>query len=127
MSDYLKPKSKPAHLLRGEQSEQLACDFLIAQGLTLVERNFRCPYGELDLIMKDGKALVIVEVRYRKNAKFGSALESVTRSKQTKIIAATEVYLNTLPNDDLMPMRFDVVGILGEGDLQWVKNAFEAY
>ncbi|MFI3122575.1 MAG: YraN family protein [Methylococcales bacterium] len=127
MNDYLKPKSKATHLLRGEQSEQLACDFLIAQGLTLVERNFRCPYGELDLIMKDGKTLVIVEVRYRKNAKFGSALESVTRSKQMKIIAATEVYLNTLPNDVLMPIRFDVVGILGDGDLQWVKNAFETY
>lgn len=126
MSHQTKPKA--AHLLQGEQSEQHACDFLIMQGLTLVKRNFRCLYGELDLIMKDGKTLVIVEVRYRKNAKFGSALESVTRSKQLKIIAATEVYLNTLPSDDdLMPMRFDVVGILGDGDLQWVKNAFEAY
>lgn len=120
-------KQKSAHLLRGEQAEQHACDFLISQGLMMVERNFRCSYGEIDLIMKDGKTLVIVEVRYRKNAKFGSALESVTRSKQMKIIAATEVYLNTLPNDDLMPIRFDVVGILGAVDLQWVKNAFEAY
>ena len=123
MNDYLKPKSKAAHLLRGEQAEQLACDFLISQGLTLIARNFRCVYGELDLIMNDGETLVIVEVRYRKNAKFGSALESVNYSKQAKISATTEFYLNTLPGD--MPrMRFDVVGILGDGDLQWVKNAF---
>jgi len=122
-----KLKTKPIHLLRGEQAEQQAYDFLISQGLMLVERNFRCPHGELDLIMKDGKTLVIVEVRYRKNAKFGSAVESVTRSKQMKLIAATEVYLNTLPSNELIPMRFDVVGILGDGDLQWIKNAFEAY
>jgi putative endonuclease len=122
-----KLKTKPIHLLRGEQAEQQACDFLILQGLILIERNFRCPHGELDLVMKDGAALVIVEVRYRKNAKFGSAIESVTHSKQMKLIAATEVYLNTLQNNELMPIRFDVVGILGDGDLQWIKNAFEAY
>jgi putative endonuclease len=117
------PKTKAAHLLSGENAEQQACNFLISQGLTLIERNFRSAYGEIDLIMKDGKTLVIVEVRYRKNAKFGSALESVTPSKQAKISATTEIYLNTLGNE--MPrMRFDVVGILGDGELQWVKNAF---
>jgi putative endonuclease len=117
------PKTKAAHLQRGENAEQQACDFLISQGLTLVERNFRSPYGEIDLIMRDGETLVFVEVRYRKNAKFGSALESVTVAKQIKISATTEVYLNALGNE--MPrMRFDVVGILGDGDLQWVKNAF---
>lgn len=116
-------KNKAAHLMRGEQAEQQACDFLISQGLTLIERNFRSPYGELDLIMQEGETLVIVEVRFRKNAKFGSALESVTQSKQVKIIAATEVYLSFLKIE--MPrIRFDVVGILGTGELQWVKNAF---
>ena len=121
MSHQTKPKA--AHLLRGEQAEQHACDFLIAQGLTVIARNFRCVHGELDLIMNDGETLVIVEVRYRKNAKFGSALESVNYSKQAKISATTEFYLNTLSGE--MPrMRFDVVGILGDGDLQWVKNAF---
>ncbi len=121
MTTQTKPKA--AHLIRGEKSEQQACDFLIAQGLTLVERNFRCTYGELDLIMKDGEILVIVEVRFRKNAKFGSALESVNYSKQAKISATTEFYLNTLKGE--MPrMRFDVVGILGNGELQWITNAF---
>lgn len=120
-------KIKPAHLQRGENAEKQACDFLISQGLTVIERNFRCYYGEIDLIMKDDKTLVFVEVRYRKNAKFGSALESVTRSKQQKLISAAEIYLNTLQNEELMPMRFDVVGILGDGELQWVKNAFDTF
>lgn len=115
-------KTKAAHLLRGAQAEQQACEFLISQGLTLIERNFRSPYGELDLIMKDDKTLVIVEVRFRKNDKFGSALESVTHSKQAKISATTEIYLNS--HTQSMPIRFDVVGISGSGELQWVKNAF---
>lgn len=116
-------KSKAAHLLRGEFAERQACDFLISQGLTLVARNFRCVHGELDLIMKDGETLVIVEVRFRKNAKYGSALESVDFRKQTKISAATEFYLNTLKGETPR-MRFDVVGISGNGELQWVQNAF---
>lgn len=116
-------KSKATHLLHGEFAEQQACDFLISQGLTLVERNFRCLHGELDLIMKDGETLVIVEVRFRKNAKYGSALESVDFRKQAKISATTEFYLNTLKGE--MPrMRFDVIGILGNGELEWVQNAF---
>lgn len=116
-------KLKAAHLLRGESAEQQACDFLISQGLTLVERNFRCPHGELDLIMKEGETLVIVEVRFRKNAKYGSALESVNVRKQAKISAATEFYLQTLKTD--MPrMRFDVIGMSGNGELQWIANAF---
>ncbi len=121
----LLPENKPkaAHLLRGESAERQACDFLISQGLTLVVRNFRCIHGELDLIMKDGETLVIVEVRFRKNAKYGSALESVDVRKQTKISAATEFYLNTLEGE--MPrIRFDVMGISGNGELQWVQNAF---
>lgn len=118
-------KVKPQHLQTSENAEQQACDFLISQGLTLIERNFRCYYGELDLIMQDGKTRVIVEVRYRKNAKFGSALESVTRAKQTKLINATEIYLSSQQNNELLPIRFDVVGISGNGQLQWIKNAFE--
>jgi putative endonuclease len=120
-------KVKPTHLQTGENAEQQACDFLISQGLKLIERNFRCYYGELDLIMQDGKTRVIVEVRYRKNAKFGSALESVTKAKQTKLIHAAEIYLNSLQSNELLPIRFDVVGISGDGQLQWVKNAFETF
>lgn len=116
---------KAAHLQTGENAENRACEFLQTQGLTLVTRNFRCPQGEIDLIMQDGKTRVIIEVRYRKNDKFGGALESVTKAKQNKLIAATQVYLNSLQTQELLPIRFDVVGILGNGQLEWVKNAFE--
>lgn len=116
---------KAPHLQTGENAENQACEFLQAQGLTLITRNFRCPHGEIDLIMQDGKTRVIVEVRYRKNAKFGNALESVTKTKQNKLIATTQIYLETLQTQELLPIRFDVIGILGNGQLEWVKNAFE--
>jgi putative endonuclease len=123
MNTVKSPKMKAAHLRSGELAEQRACDFLVSHQLTLVERNFRCVHGEIDLIMREGETLVIVEVRFRKNATYGSALESVTASKQAKLIATTEFYLNTFTGD--MPaIRFDVIGIVGEGELQWVQNAF---
>jgi putative endonuclease len=123
MNNIKSPKTKAPHLRSGELAEQRACDFLLSHQLILVERNFRCVHGELDLIMREGETLVIVEVRFRKNAKYGSALESVTTSKQAKLIATTEFYLNTLTSD--MPaIRFDVIGISGEGELQWVQNTF---
>jgi putative endonuclease len=117
-----KLKAKAAHLLRGESSEEQAFKFLVDNGLELVTRNFRCKQGELDLIMNDKQTLVIVEVRYRKSDKYGSAVESVTRSKQSRIIAATHIYLSTRKTDS--PIRFDVIAISGNGQIEWIKNAF---
>ena len=88
-------KDKAAHLLRGESAEQQAYQFLLKKGLKLVTRNFRCKQGELDLIMTDEQTLVIIEVRFRQTDKYGSAAESVTRAKQSRIIAATQVYLSS--------------------------------
>ena len=107
---------------KGAQYEDLALKFLLAQGLTLIERNFNCKCGELDLLMKDNDSLVIVEVRFRKNNRYGSALESVTQTKQARIIAATKYYIVTHKIDQ--PMRFDVLGITGDAPPVWVKNAF---
>ncbi len=115
-------KAKAPHLLRGEQAEQQALDYLQKQGLKLLCRNFRCPHGELDLIMADKQTLVIVEVRFRKNSRYGSALESVTAAKQSRIIAATHVYLAAHHHNG--PLRFDVVALSGDGQLDWIKNAF---
>jgi putative endonuclease len=115
-------KTKAAHLLRGKQAEDQAHDFLIKQGLKLVCRNYRCKQGELDLIMRDQQALVVVEVRFRKSDIYGSALESVTTSKQARIIAATQHYL-AIEKDDC-PLRFDVIAISGNSDINWIKNAF---
>ena len=116
--------NKPAHLKRGMWAEELACDYLISQQLAFVARNFRCAYGEIDLIMAQGEKLVMVEVRYRKNAWYGSAQESVNAAKQRKIIAATYCYLDTQHFSHEIAIRFDVVAISGSGEVTWIKNAF---
>jgi putative endonuclease len=117
-----KLKAKAAHLLRGESAEEQAHNFLVDKGLKPVSRNFRCKQGELDLIMTDQQTLVIVEVRFRKTDKYGSAAESITRAKQSRIIAATHVYLASQKTD--CPIRFDVVAISGNGNIDWIQNAF---
>jgi putative endonuclease len=116
-------KNKATHLQQGERWEQLACEYLINQGLTKVTHNYRCRYGELDLIMRDNNTLVIVEVRYRQSSRFGSAIESITPRKQAKIIAASQHYLSS--NSILEPVRFDVIGVTGHERLIWIKNAFQ--
>jgi len=124
---FTKPTAKAAHLIRGESAEELAHGFLISKGLKPVCRNFRCKQGELDLLMTDGQTLVIIEVRFRKTDQYGSAAESVTRTKQSRIIAATHVYLSSQANLSQTvdrPIRFDVVAISGNGNIDWIKNAF---
>ncbi|MCG8083044.1 MAG: YraN family protein, partial [Candidatus Thiodiazotropha taylori] len=69
---------KADHLQQGEAAEQLAVDYLSRRGLKLVTRNFRCKVGEIDLIMREKRTLVFVEVRYRQSDDYGSALESIT-------------------------------------------------
>ena len=119
---FTKLKARAAHLIRGESAEQQAYNFLIDKGLKPVNRNFRCKQGELDLIMTDRQTLVIIEVRFRKTDKYGSATESVTRAKQSRIIAATHVYLTSQKTD--CPIRFDVIAISGNGNIDWIQNAF---
>ncbi len=115
-------KAKAVHLLRGESAEQQAHDFLLSKGLKPVCRNYRCKHGELDLIMTDRQTLVIIEVRFRQTDRYGSAVESVTRSKQSRIIAATHHYLASQQAD--RPIRFDVIAISGSGKIEWIANAF---
>lgn len=115
--------TKALHLQQGEHYEQLAFEYLLAQGLQEVTRNYRCRFGELDLVMRDQDYLVIIEVRYRKSAIFGSAAESITPRKQSRIIAATKCYLAAQPINK--PIRFDVIAITGKQHFEWIKNAFQ--
>ncbi|MFZ9610800.1 MAG: YraN family protein [Methylococcales bacterium] len=119
---FNKLKSKAAHLIRGKNAEEQAHQFLIEKGLKPICRNYRCKLGELDIIMSDQQSLVIIEVKYRKTDQFGSALENITRTKQSRIIAATQMYLSTQKVD--CPIRFDVIAISGNGKIEWVQNAF---
>jgi putative endonuclease len=109
----------------GQQAERTACEYLLGQGLKLVEKNYRCRRGEIDLIMQHGDTLVFVEVRYRKNHDFGGASASVTPKKQKKIHTTALHYMQHLnPNTNA---RFDVIAITGSGKQQqfeWIQNAF---
>ena len=114
---------KAPHLLRGESAEERALGWLTGRGLRLVERNFRCKSGEIDLIMQDGETLVFVEVRYRSHAGFGSAVESVTPAKQKKLQRAAAAYLQR--RKEVPPCRFDIIGFDAAGRIDWLQNAFQ--
>lgn len=108
----------------GERAEQLALKFLRGQGLALVYQNYRCRYGEIDLVMRDGATLVFVEVRLRTRADFGGAAASIDSAKQGKLVRTAQHYLATLRQ--MPPCRFDAL-LLHSADganIEWVKNAF---
>jgi putative endonuclease len=110
----------------GTRAEQLALSYLEARGLTPVATNYRSRFGEIDLIVRDGKTLVFVEVRMRRSTQFASAAESITAGKRRKLIATAQHYLSGL--HELPPCRFDAV-LLGSGaqpTIEWLRNAFSA-
>jgi putative endonuclease len=113
----------------GQQAEALASQYLQKQNLTLIDQNYHCRRGEIDLIMQDQHTLVFIEVRYRKNARFGSALESVDHRKQAKIITTAEHYL-LQSKHEYFDYRFDVIAIMpmqnsDKPEITWIKNAFQ--
>ena len=113
----------------GKDAESQACDYLQAQGLSLLTRNFRSRHGEIDLVMNDGQSLVFIEVRYRSGIAFGTGAESVDRRKQARITASAQYYLLNNPAASQRPCRFDVVAISGAGErrnIQWIRDAFPA-
>lgn len=111
----------------GQLAEKTALEYLKKQGLKHIENNYRCKLGEIDIIMRDKNNLVFIEVRCRNNEIFGSALETVTKSKQLKLIRTAEYYLqsNNLLNTE--NCRFDVLAIthlMNNPKIEWIKNAF---
>ena len=90
----------------------------------ILQRNYRCPLGEIDLIAVDAGVLVFVEVKYRKDLALGTPFEAVHYKKQKTIQNIARYYLMEHPDFFFCPCRFDVVGILGE-KLTLIKNAFE--
>ena len=122
---------KAAHLKQGEDAETACRDYLRSQGLKLVDKNFSCRQGEIDIIMLDKKVLVFIEVRFRKNNNFGGGLESITASKQQKLRQTAELYLQQ--NNQYENARFDVVSMSKnnqtsnnrqEYTFEWITNAF---
>ena len=109
---------------RGREAERLAADFLARKGLRIVARNWRCRFGEIDLVARDGAMLIFVEVRLRTSANFGGAAESIDAAKRRKLVAAANLYLSARGADS--PCRFDAVLIEADGRLNWVRDAFRA-
>lgn len=110
---------RPSAVSLGRDAEVRAQTFLEQQGLTLIEKNFRCRAGEIDLIMRDVQTLVFIEVRSRKNQQFGGAAASVGPVKQQRLWRSASLYLLKFPKPPAC--RFDLVAIDGN-DLRWMKN-----
>ncbi len=110
---------RPSAVSLGRDAEARALAFLQQQGLTLIEKNFRCRAGEIDLIMHDAQTLVFIEVRSRKNQHFGGAAASVGPVKQQRLWRSASLYLLKYPKPPAC--RFDLVAIEGN-DLRWMKN-----
>ncbi len=104
---------------QGHQYEQHALAHLQGRGLKLVETNYRCRGGEIDLIMRDGGTLVFVEVRQRSSASHGGALASIHGEKKRRLVCAAQTYL--LRFTEAPPCRFDVVAVEG-GTVDWLSN-----
>ena len=113
----------------GRSAEDFAQEYLLQQGLRLIDRNWRCRSGELDLVMLDGDTVVFVEVRYRRHRAWGGALESVDSRKQQKLIRAAQLFLQQESRLAKHPCRFDVVALDRPGKEQepnWIRNAFDS-
>jgi putative endonuclease len=108
---------------RGAAAESLAAAFLQSRGLAILERNYRCRFGEIDLVARSGALLVFVEVRARRSDAFGGAAGSITAAKRRRLVATARHYLAARRVD--RACRFDVVLVRGaEPQVEWLQDAF---
>ena len=107
---------------RGTFYEDTACEYLKKQGVVILQRNFRCRMGEIDIIARDGDCIVFAEVKYRKNTAYGDALAAVGFAKQKKICRCAMIYCMYHPQ--VTRIRYDVIGIT-DTKIEWIKDAFE--
>lgn len=121
-------KSKPANDA-GKIAEDIAAQYLSKQGLKLIDRNFHCRFGEIDLIGLEQEILTFIEVRYRKNEQYLAVVETIDHHKCRKLIITSEYYLTQHKNYRSYQCRYDVIAITGELNqpaIEWIKNAFQA-
>lgn len=112
----------------GNFAEDLACDFLKQKGLQLIERNYRCRFGEIDLVMKQEQTLVFIEVRSRQKNNQVDAITSIDLFKQQKLIRSAEYYLQQHKFACSIPARFDVIAVTRtdkQNKIDWLQNAIE--
>ena len=113
---------------RGSEAENLACEYLEARGLKLLAANYRCRYGELDLVMRDGAQVVVVEVRSRGSDQHGGPEASITQRKRRALMRAAQCFIRDNRQFNGMMLRFDVVGVLTDAArarFRWTRNALQ--
>ena len=115
----------------GAWGEDRAAEYLTTEGYRILDRNFRCRLGEIDLVAQKGSILAFVEVKLRKNSRYGEAREFVTADKQRKLRLAASYYLAGNDRAQTMQPRFDVIEVYaphetdGPVAINYLENAFE--
>jgi putative endonuclease len=112
----------------GSRGEDLAVQYLKKKGFKVIERNYRCQSGEIDLIAREKNTLVFVEIKARSSSEFGLPQEFVDRFKQRKMIEAARTFMAERHVTEEIPARFDVVAIRlapSGPDIELIKDAFQ--
>lgn len=108
---------------KGLAGEDLALEYLTDRGMVLLHRRYHSPFGEIDLIMRDGDAIALIEVKIRSTGSKGDGLMAITSAKQRRIVMTARYYLAETRPD--CPLRFDALEITPQGIL-YVQGAFDA-
>lgn len=106
----------------GKKGEKLVCAYLKAQGFEILEKNYRTPFGEADLIAKDGDELAFVEVKARSSDRFGTPREAVGKAKQKRYEQIARCYWSETKEEP--NARFDVAEVYADGRIEYYKNAY---
>lgn len=109
--------------LKGTEWEEKAADYLADMGYRILQMNYKCRIGEIDIIARDGGYYVFAEVKYRNSDEYGSPFEAVTPAKQRRIRRVAQMYLLEHGISMYVNCRFDVIGILN-GEITLLKDAF---
>lgn len=113
----------------GATAEDAACAQALTRGMTLLARNVRFRFGELDLVMRDGGTIVFVEVRRRRASRYGDGATSVTRAKRRRVVLAARAWLAGRRGVGSLPCRFDIASVSGDDGalaIEWIRGAFDA-
>lgn len=125
----LQPRHASFRLSLGQRGEMIAWDFLIRQGYVLIEKNYRCPLGEIDIVARKNGRMVFIEVKTRSDHHFGRPEESVHAAKRRKLVHLAYYYLKSRNLPDAA-VSFAVVAVTRRAgslpDIRLIENAFEA-
>jgi len=112
---------------RGDHAEKIAVEFLKKNKFRVVQNNYHCRWGEIDIIARYNDILAFTEVRYRKTNCYGHAWETVNTAKQQRIIKTAQTFLLENSKYEEFCLRFDLIsldGDLNDPDIEWFQNAF---